>query len=92
MARRGVTVTVEGLTGSATSRRVPVAGGKAEPVTSGRQVVDNLSLGTDGNGAVTVGTDRGARRGVRARERLAAQADVPERLDVGDRRLEGRET
>ena len=37
--------------------RVPVAGGKAEPVTSGRQVVDNLSLGTDGNGAVTVGTD-----------------------------------
>ena len=37
--------------------KVPVAGGKAEPVTSGRQVVDNLSLGTDGNGAVTVGTD-----------------------------------
>ena len=37
--------------------RVPVAGGKAEPVTSGRRVVDNLSLGTDGNGAVTVGTE-----------------------------------
>jgi dipeptidyl aminopeptidase/acylaminoacyl peptidase len=37
--------------------RVPVAGGKVEAVTSGRRVVNSLSLGTDGNAAVIVATD-----------------------------------
>jgi dipeptidyl aminopeptidase/acylaminoacyl peptidase len=37
--------------------KVPVAGGKVEPLTSGRRVVNSLSLGSDGNGAVIVSTD-----------------------------------
>ena len=37
--------------------RVPAAGGKVEAVTSGRRVVNSLSLGTDGNAAVIVSTD-----------------------------------
>jgi dipeptidyl aminopeptidase/acylaminoacyl peptidase len=37
--------------------RVPVAGGKVEPLTTGRRVVNSLSLGADGNGAALVKTD-----------------------------------
>ena len=36
--------------------RVPVAGGKVEPVTSGNRTVNSLSLGSDGNGAVIAST------------------------------------
>ena len=36
--------------------RVPVGGGKLEALTSGRRVVNSLSLGADGNGAVIVTT------------------------------------
>ena len=36
--------------------RVPVAGGALEHVSTGHKVVNSLSLGSDGNGAVLVGT------------------------------------
>ena len=70
--------------------RVPVAGGKVEPVTSGHRTVNSLSLGRRRQRRRDGVHVRCAGRSLRTRERSTAQAVCPEPLDRGRGVLDSR--
>ena len=64
--------------------RVPAAGGKVEPLTSGRRVVGSPAAGPNGAHRAALVDDRVAERDLHGGEGIAAEADVAQRR-VGQR-------